>query len=203
MNANSTNAVGTETGITEEWGPLCEAVFQEPRFWQIAAAIAILALLLVLIAKVRRWRKGVQLTDSDSGEVRISTAALHDLVTSACRQMDIVRKPKVHFRTEGGRLHLHAKVRLAAGRNISQVYEEMKRELTSTLEETLGSDRIGLINVTIVGFEKARRKSTPIYSNAKPKQETDELSEDPFDEPLQDEENFDDEQGDRRDETPR
>lgn len=204
MDANNTPAKELASEAATEWAPVCEAVFQNPAFWQFAAAVVILALVLVIIAKVRRWRKGVQLADSDSGEVRVSTAALHDLVTSACGQIDIVRKPKVKFRTEGGRLHLHAKVRLSTGRNISQVYEEMRRELTATLEETLGFDRIGSINLTITGFEKNKRKSTPIYSNAKPKQDQQDDLDDPFQEsPQDDDPEFGDEVGDKRDETPR
>lgn len=151
---------------TNDWEPICKVITENPLYWQGLIAIAILLCALVLLSRMRRWRQGVQLTDSDSGEVRISSAALDDLITSACNQIDTVRKPRIRFRTAGGRLHLHAKVQLSAGRRITDVYEEMKRELTSVLEATLGFERIGTINVTVTGFEKSRRKTTPLYSSA-------------------------------------
>jgi uncharacterized alkaline shock family protein YloU len=163
---------------SQDWAPICQAITENPVFWQIVAAIAILVVALVILTRIRRWRKGVLLTDSDNGSIRVSSAALHDLVTSACSQIDIVRKPKVRFRTEGGRLHLHAKVRLAAGRRITDVYEEMKRELTSTLEQTLGYERIGTIDVTVTGFEKSKRKTTSLYSNTESKRSADDTADD-------------------------
>lgn len=172
MATTETSADNTSCAILDCWNTFCEKAYSHPMFWQIAAAVVALVVLLIIIAKLRGCCKGVRLIDTDNGEVRISRSAMYDLVANACRQIDTARRPKIRFYTKRGKVHLRVKVRLYSGRNISVVYDEIKRSLASTLEETLGADRIGAIDLKITGFEREKNVSTPIRGIAKPGNET-------------------------------
>jgi hypothetical protein len=67
-----------------------------------------------------------------------------------------VAKPSIRIRVKSGRTHLEVRLKLMSGGRLTEVAATLKEHLTRALEENLGIEKLGPINITVTGFKSGR-----------------------------------------------
>ena len=169
-----------DSGIWERaWSSLQSAglatweYLSDPLAW--GSLIAVVLLLLVLYLLSKRQPARVRAFNNTNGYVEISRAALVDIIRATAEQVDIEKKPGVHLRTRRGRLHVDVRIRMLPTRRLTEVSEILQKHLMETLSDGMGIQRLGSINVLVVGVRvktgKEARASLPLNPHGAPKSE--------------------------------
>lgn len=118
----------------------------------LAAALAAFVL-LVAIRRIRRRFRPVKLFDNKAGVVEVSQKALDELVQSVCYSLGALNRPDVKIYTKRGRLCMSVALKLESGQKLTDASAEIQLALTSAFREHLGVEKLGNIDVRIVGFK--------------------------------------------------
>ena len=121
-----------------------------PEFLGIALAAFIL---LIILRKVKNYRKPIKLFDNRVGVVEVSRKALDELVQSVCYSLGALNRPDVDIYTRRGRLCMSVSLKLESGQKLTDATAEIQSALTSAFREHLGVEKLGRIDVRVLGFK--------------------------------------------------
>ena len=121
-----------------------------PEFLGIALAAFIL---LIIFRKVKNYRKPIKLFDNRVGVVEVSRKALDELVQSVCYSLGALNRPDVDIYTRRGRLCMSVSLKLESGQKLTDATAEIQSALTSAFREHLGVEKLGRIDVRVLGFK--------------------------------------------------
>jgi len=122
------------------------------------AAVALGLLLLWLLYRLRPRRK-IKAFRGDTGPVEISRHALLDLVRSACEQLPEVRKPSIRIRARR-KLNLSVRIRVDGSARLRDTASFLQNTIKDTLENNLGVEKLGKIQVMVTGMRMAATPKT-------------------------------------------
>ena len=121
-----------------------------PEFLGIALAAFIL---LIILRKVKNYRKPIKLFDNRVGVVEVSRKARDELVQSVCYSLGALNRPDVDIYTRRGRLCMSVSLKLESGQKLTDATAEIQSALTSAFREHLGVEKLGRIDVRVLGFK--------------------------------------------------
>lgn len=97
--------------------------------------------------------RAIHLYDNPSGAVRVTPSALAGIVYNTCEGIGGIHRPSIKIRISGGKLHLMIRIRLSKHHRLMTLSEEIQAKLMRILQEVLGVERIGAIDIVVVGIE--------------------------------------------------
>ncbi len=110
-------------------------------------------LLLILIWKIKARRRDIKLFNNNAGTVRVSQRALDELVQSVCYSLGALNRPDVKIYTKRGKLCMKVALRLESGQALTTATDKIQTALTYAFREHLGVEKLGNIDVKIIGFK--------------------------------------------------
>lgn len=137
-------------------------------FWECLGLLVVLIAALVIWRALMRRMRGIRVFDNASGHVAVSRSALTDLVQTSCRAIGARNNPSVHLYTKRGKINVSVHLKLEAGQRLTDISTRIQDHLTETLQNTLGVERIGSIDVRVTGFKPATSSDDDQYSPLKP-----------------------------------
>ncbi len=117
---------------------------------------ALLALIVIFVLLRRRQPRSVAAFSSEGGRVMVTRSAISELVHTSCAQLRQVAKPSIRIRLKGGRTHLEVRLKLASGGRLTEVAATLKDHLKLALEQNLGIENMGPIDIIVTGFKSGR-----------------------------------------------
>ena len=135
----------------------------------LLVAALVMLLWVVLLVKLRHFRKEIRIFDNQVGGVQISNRALSQLIYSTCAKIDSVHKPKVKFQTKRDKLNLVVRFKSEEGKRVQDIVTALQSKLNNTLQEILSIEKTGRIDVIVTGFMKQKdpNRSFSIKSSTK------------------------------------
>ena len=112
------------------------------------------ALLLIVLFALKGKRNAVRVFRNTSGCVYVSNKALSELLLGICAGADAVHKARVRFKMKRGKLHFFVQLKLEEGHRLSDTIPALQTRLTQTLQDLLSLEKIGHVDVKVVGFLK-------------------------------------------------
>lgn len=138
-----------------QWKEYLQEIYNWPYFWP--TVIAVIVLLLIRRA-IRRARRVIRLSTHEEGKVSVMRTALIDLIENTCNEVAPNSKPRVRLCEKKGQLNLKIKIRVFSDQHIEKTTSVIQKQVSHTLQDTLGLENIGTINILIAGFRKSNRK---------------------------------------------
>ena len=117
-------------------------------------------ILLIILRKIKNYRKPIKLFDNRVGVVEVSRKALDELVQSVCYSLGALNRPDVDIYTRRGRLCMSVSLKLESGQKLTDATAEIQSALTSAFREHLGVEKLGRIDVRVLGFKGLIYKPT-------------------------------------------
>lgn len=147
------------------WKELLQEIYHWPYFCE--AIIAIIFLLFIWRI-IRKRRSVINLSTHEEGKVSVMRSALINLIENTCNNIAPDSKPRVCLCEKNGKLNFKIKIRVFSDQHIENTTSLIQKEINYVLQDTLGLDNIGTINILIAGFRKASNKAsinTSTYSD--------------------------------------
>ena len=113
----------------------------------------ILLCVLVMYRKIRKRYAPMRLFDNRVGVVEVSRSALDELVQSVCYSMGAINRPEVDIYTHFGRLCMRVSLKLESSQKLTEASAYIQTALTTAFREYLGVEKLGRIDVRVVGFK--------------------------------------------------
>ncbi len=127
-----------------------EHLVEGPFLW--IGAVAFVLLLALWLLLTRRETGPIVAFDSATGDVKVSRQAIHELAQRTCNSMDSVGKCLTRIHSRSGILNIEVRIRLIGGSRLNDVSTELQTRLTQALQENLGIERLGSIDIIVTGF---------------------------------------------------
>lgn len=150
-----------------------KAAWAQPYAKEMLAAALVAFVLLILIRKIKNHFRPIKLFDNRAGVVEVSRKALDELVQSVCYSLGALNRPDVKIYTRRGRLCMSVSLKLESGQKLTDASAEIQTALTSAFREHLGVEKLGNIDVHIVGFKGLIYKPTTKFLPKPPIDEDD------------------------------
>lgn len=138
-----------------DWKESLQEVYHWQYFWPTIIAIIVL---LFIWRAIRKRRRVIKLSSHEEGEIFVMRTALINLIENTCSDISPESKPRVCLREKNGKLNLKIKIRIFSDQNIENTASIIQKQINHTLQDTLGLENIGIINILIAGFRKSPRK---------------------------------------------
>lgn len=138
-----------------DWKEALQEIYDWHYFWPTAIAIIIL---LLIWRSIRRRRRVIKLSTHEEGKVFVMHTALIDLIENTCNDVAPNSKPQVRLYEKNGKLNLKIKIRVFSDQHIERTTSIIQKQVSHTLQDTLGLENIGIINILIAGFRKSNTK---------------------------------------------
>ena len=133
----------------------------------IAPAALLLFLGLCLFALRRRQPKEILAFQNQAGQVTVARQAITELVKRVCLGNEGISKCGIRIRMRRNALNIVVRIQLLAGSQLNEVTSALQDGISRTLQENLGLENLGDINIVVTGFtgrtdlsEAERRDST-------------------------------------------
>ena len=147
------NFLESAKNFFSECAEICKEAWQQPHAPALlCGALAALAL-IIIIRKLRRHFRPIKLFNNRAGEVEVSRKALYELVQSVCYGLGALNRPDVKIYLRRGRLCMTVSLKLESGQKLTDAAGEIQTALTSAFREHMGVEKLGHIDVRIVGFK--------------------------------------------------
>ena len=130
-----------------------KTAWQQPHAPEMLGSALALFILLLIIRKIKNYRKPIKLFDNRVGVVEVSRKALDELVQSVCYSLGALNRPDVDIYTRRGRLCMSVSLKLESGQKLTDATAEIQTALTSAFREHLGVEKLGRIDVRVLGFK--------------------------------------------------
>jgi len=143
------------------WTDVSEVVefLSQPPYLYICGAALVLAFLFLLLR--RRQPSSVVAFTSEGGRVMVTRSAITELVHTSCNQLRDVAKPSIRIRVKRGQTNLEVRLKLASGGRLTEVAATLKEHLKAALQQNLGIDNLGSIDITVTGFKSGKIAPRP------------------------------------------
>lgn len=119
-------------------------------YLSIGLGVALLILIFWLL--LRRQPSAIEAFDSERGHVRVSRRAITEVARRACETMNGISRCNTRIKFRRGNLVIDVRIRLVAGHSLSEVCSELEHRMHRTLQDNLGIQRLGDINIMVTGF---------------------------------------------------
>jgi len=139
------------------WNELFQEIYHWPYFCPTIIAIIIL---LFIWRAFRKRRRVIHISTLQEGKVSVMRSALIDLIENTCNGVAPNSKPHVCLCEKNGKLNLKIKIRIFSDQHIETITSTIQRQVSNVLQDTLGLDNIGTINILIAGFCKLSKKTS-------------------------------------------
>ncbi len=137
-----------------------QIAWNQPYAPQLLGLALIAFILLILIRKIRAYFRPIKLFDNRVGIVEVSRKALDELVQSVCYSLGALNRPDVEIYSRRGRLCMRVSLKLESGQRLTDASAEIQTALTSAFREHLGVEKLGRIDVRVLGFKGLIYKPT-------------------------------------------
>jgi hypothetical protein len=125
-----------------------------------------IAVVVIFLLAIWRWianrNKSLAVGSTELGGINVSHAAFQELVRSICVQAGISERVKVNFTVKRKKLHLTIRVKAPQAHTVHTLASRLQTDLAQALTEHLGIEKLGSIDVLIVGFNPPNNSS---YTN--------------------------------------
>lgn len=159
-----------ENAADISWRIFKDAIGQ-PQTPYLLLAAAVLWVVLIFVRRMRRRYSPIRLFNNKAGEVQVTRKALNELVQSVCYSLGAINRPDVKIYQRRGRLCMSVSMRLESGQKLTEATEEVQLALTSAFREHLGVEKLGKIDVQVLGFKgliyKPKNKFLPPVEDVK------------------------------------
>ncbi len=152
-----------------------KTAWKQPNAPEMLGIALALAVVLVLIRKIKSGRAPIKLFDNRVGVVQVSRKALDELVQSVCYSLGALNRPDVKIYTRRGRFYMTVALKLESGQKLQDATQEIQNALTSAFREHLGVEKLGRIDVKITGFKGLIYKPTTKFLPPVPDDEDDDI----------------------------
>lgn len=125
-------------------------------FWPVIIAIV---LLLVILRKLQKKRAIINLSTHPDGRVSVVSSALIHLIENTCNDVAPNSKPRVHISQNKNLLNIKIKIRVFSDQHIESTTSKIQKQVNYVLQNTLGLENIGSVNILIAGFSKSQNKT--------------------------------------------
>lgn len=146
--------------ITDTAVELFKVALKQPHAVTLLGIAMAAFILLLLIRKIKRAFRPIKLFDNRAGVVFVSRKALDELVQSVCYSLGALNRPDVKISTRRGKLCMNVSLKLESGQKLTDATEQIQTALTSAFREHLGVEKLGTIDVRIIGFKGLIYKPT-------------------------------------------
>jgi len=119
-----------------------------PYFYQLAAALALLACLLFLYIHWRRRHRGIEPFRSEGGRIEIAPHTVRSIVQYAAKGVHGVEYAQCHL-YPGRRLRVDIAIHLIASARLREVDTEIKERVRSALKQQFGIEQVSPINIRV------------------------------------------------------
>jgi hypothetical protein len=113
------------------------------------AAIAVVALIVYLL--LRQPREFAAFGEGDD-RVFVTRRAVRELIQRCCEQLGNVGSAQVRVRIRSDLLHTHIALRVRKSANLKGISGYLREQVTHALTENLGIQKIGEIEIVVVGI---------------------------------------------------
>lgn len=137
-----------------------KAAWEQPNAPEMLGGALAAFILLIIIRKFKASRRAIKLFDNRVGVVEVSRKALDELVQSVCYSLGALNRPDVDIYTRRGRLCMSVSLKLESGQRLTDATSEIQTALTSAFREHLGVEKLGRIDVRVLGFKGLIYKPT-------------------------------------------
>lgn len=134
--------------------------WKQPHAPEILTVCAGLIIVLILWRKISNYYRPIKLFNNRVGEVEVSRKALDELVQSVCYSLGALNRPDVKIYTKRGRLCMTVSLKLESGQKLTDATGEIQTALTSAFREHMGIEKLGKIDVRVLGFKGLVYKPT-------------------------------------------
>ena len=107
---------------------------------------------LCLFALRRRQPKEILAFQNQAGQVTVARQAITDLIKRVCLGNDSVGKCAIRIRMRRNALNIVVRIQLLAGSHLNNVTSALQDGITHTLQDNLGIENLGDINIVVTGF---------------------------------------------------
>lgn len=132
---------------------ICKEAWAQPHAPEMLGIAAAIAVLLTVFGKIRRHFKPIKLFNNRAGEVEVSRKALDELVQSVCYSLGALNRPSVKIFLKRGKLCMTVALKLESGQTLTSATGEIQQALTTAFREHLGVEKLGKIDVRVIGFK--------------------------------------------------
>ncbi len=139
---------------------ICKDAWAQPHTPTLLAVAVGAFVLLVILRKIRNHFKPIKLFNNRVGEVEVSRKALDELVQSVCYSLGALNRPDVKIYIKRGKLCMSVSLKLESGQKLTDATGEIQTALTSAFREHMGVEKLGKIDVRILGFKGLVYKPT-------------------------------------------
>ena len=85
--------------------------------------------------------------------MEVSRKALDELVQSVCYSLGALNRPSVKIFLKRGKLCMTVALKLESGQTLTSATGEIQQALTTAFREHLGVEKLGKIDVRVIGFK--------------------------------------------------
>lgn len=142
--------------LQTNWNDLFQEIYHWP--YLCPTIIAIIVLLFIWRACRKRHRV-IHISTLQEGKVSVMRSALIDLIENTCNDVAPNSKPHVCLCEKNDKLNLKIKIRIFSDQHIETITSTIQRRVNQVLQDTLGLENIGTINILIADFSKSSKKT--------------------------------------------
>ena len=139
---------------------ICKEAWAQPNAPIMLAVAFAIVVVLVLWRKIKNHFKPIKLFNNRVGEVEVSRKALDELVQSVCYGLGALNRPDVKIYVKRGRLNMIVSLKLESGQKLTDATGEIQTALTSAFRDHMGVEKLGKIDVRVLGFKGLIYKPT-------------------------------------------
>lgn len=139
---------------------VCKEAWNQPHAPLYFITAGVLFVLIIVIHKIRHYKQPIKLFNNRAGEVEVTRKALDELVQSVCYGLGALNRPKVKIYTRRGRLCMTVSLKVESGQKLTDAAGEIQQALTTAFREHMGVEKLGKIDVKIIGFRGLVYKPT-------------------------------------------
>jgi hypothetical protein len=142
---------------------------QEPQFLVgVAYGFVLCALLVAIIALLRRPARTFEAFNNDQGKVLVSRKALQEQIQRRCEELTEVGKARATVISKGDVLSIRIRLRVRSNAKLIGISSYLQEQIDAVLRRNLGLENIGPIDIVVTGILPSA--SEPQVSSIKPEE---------------------------------
>ena len=93
---------------------------------------------------------------TEKGMVQVNQGAISDLVHSICKKDSHISQLKTKIFPKRKLLNIQIRLRIESGSHLKSIEESLQSEIRESLQQSLGIDNIGFIDIIATGIKEAK-----------------------------------------------
>lgn len=134
---------------------------------EVLIGVGVFLILYSLYFLIKCSRKAIRLDSNEVGQVEITRSALNNLIHTTCARVGVEGKPSVALKISRNKMFLRLKIKMNLNDRLSEISTKLQEKLKESFDEVLGYDRVGKVDVVVVGFKGSKRaKAEPVAATS-------------------------------------